>query len=104
MLLAAMSAGAAGCLQHVAGAKSEIPIDVTGCAGQVRLWNVDTGECINSHNFLRPIASVAFNERADELAVAAGHKVHLVLLSKSPSARTHPYTCPDSGCTAPLPP
>ena len=34
--------------------------------------------CINSHNFLRPIASVAFNERADELAVAAGHKVHCV--------------------------
>jgi len=42
---------------------------------QVRLWNVNNGECVNSHDFLRPIASVAFNARAEELAVAAGHKV-----------------------------
>lgn len=57
----------------------------------MRLWNVDTGECINSHNFLRPIASVAFNERADELAVAAGHKVNQGLLLPG-HMRKHAFT------------
>ncbi len=42
---------------------------------EVRLWDVAAGRCLASHDFGRPVASLAFNARADELAVASGHKV-----------------------------
>lgn len=42
---------------------------------EVRVWDVGAGRCLASHNFGRPVASLAFNAHADELAVASGHKV-----------------------------
>ncbi|CAN8295688.1 unnamed protein product [Cochlearia groenlandica] len=44
---------------------------------EVRLWNAKTAECIRSHDFCRPIASIAFHAEGDILAVASGHKLHI---------------------------
>ncbi|CDY15487.1 BnaA08g27710D [Brassica napus] len=44
---------------------------------EVRLWNAITSECIRSHDFYRPIASIAFHAEGDILAVASGHKLHI---------------------------
>uniref|UniRef100_A0A1J3D5G1 Activating molecule in BECN1-regulated autophagy protein 1 n=1 Tax=Noccaea caerulescens TaxID=107243 RepID=A0A1J3D5G1_NOCCA len=44
---------------------------------EVRLWNAKTSECIRSHDFYRPIASIAFHAEGDLLAVASGHKLHI---------------------------
>ncbi|KAL0022808.1 hypothetical protein WJX79_000182 [Trebouxia sp. C0005] len=44
---------------------------------EVRLWNAHTAECINVHNFGRPIASLAFHIEGDALAVASGHKLYM---------------------------
>ncbi|KAG2302338.1 hypothetical protein Bca52824_030989 [Brassica carinata] len=43
----------------------------------VRLWNVTTSECIKSHEFDKPIASIAFHAEGELLAVASGHKLHM---------------------------
>ncbi|KAJ0236175.1 Transducin family protein / WD-40 repeat family protein [Hirschfeldia incana] len=44
---------------------------------EVRLWNAITSECIRTHDFYRPIASIAFHAEGDILAVASGHKLHI---------------------------
>nr|VDC64527.1 unnamed protein product [Brassica rapa] len=44
---------------------------------EVRLWNAKTSECIRSHDFYKPIASIAFHAGGDLLAVASGHKLHI---------------------------
>ncbi|KAL1199653.1 Protein Mut11 [Cardamine amara subsp. amara] len=44
---------------------------------EVRLWNTKSGECIKSHEFYRPIASIAFHAEGELLAVASGHKLHM---------------------------
>ncbi|KAL0748499.1 hypothetical protein Bca101_030501 [Brassica carinata] len=43
----------------------------------VRLWNATTSECIKSHDFRKPIASMAFHAEDELLAVASGHKLHM---------------------------
>ncbi|RWW29368.1 hypothetical protein GW17_00006110 [Ensete ventricosum] len=43
---------------------------------EVRLWNTETADCIGSHDFYRPIASIAFHAQGELLAVASGHKVN----------------------------
>ncbi|KAL0732299.1 hypothetical protein Bca4012_008508 [Brassica carinata] len=44
---------------------------------EVRLWNAKTSECVRSHDFFKPIASIAFHAEGDLLAVASGHKLHI---------------------------
>ncbi|KAM6565014.1 hypothetical protein CsatB_025012 [Cannabis sativa] len=44
---------------------------------EVRLWDANTSECIESYNFYRPIASIAFHAKGDLLAVASGHKLFI---------------------------
>ncbi|GLU08263.1 hypothetical protein SLE2022_251860 [Rubroshorea leprosula] len=44
---------------------------------EVRLWNANTAECIGSHDFYRPIASIAFHAQGELLAVASGHKLFI---------------------------
>lgn len=44
---------------------------------EVRLWDANTSECIGSHDFYRPIASIAFHARGEVLAVASGHKLYI---------------------------
>ncbi|KAJ0252585.1 WD_REPEATS_REGION domain-containing protein [Hirschfeldia incana] len=43
----------------------------------VRLWNVTTSECIKSHDFDKPVASMAFHAEGELLAVVSGHKLHM---------------------------
>ncbi|KAL0737077.1 hypothetical protein Bca4012_013287 [Brassica carinata] len=43
----------------------------------VRLWNTTTSECFKSHEFYKPIASMAFHAEGELLAVASGHKLHM---------------------------
>ncbi|VVA89904.1 unnamed protein product [Arabis nemorensis] len=50
---------------------------------EVRLWNAKTSECIRSHDFYRPIASIAFHADGELLAVASGHKLHIWHYNKS---------------------
>jgi len=44
---------------------------------EVRLWKASTAECIQTHDFGRPIASLAFHAEGEVLAVASGHKLYL---------------------------
>ncbi|GMH32976.1 hypothetical protein BSKO_00810 [Bryopsis sp. KO-2023] len=44
---------------------------------EVRVWDVDTGECLQSKNFGSPISSLCFHPTGDFLAVAGGDKLHL---------------------------
>ncbi|KAL3531172.1 hypothetical protein ACH5RR_010494 [Cinchona calisaya] len=44
---------------------------------EVRVWNANTSECIGSHDFYHPIASIAFHAEGELLAVASGHKLYL---------------------------
>ncbi|KAI4349322.1 hypothetical protein L6164_009924 [Bauhinia variegata] len=44
---------------------------------EVRLWDANTSECIVSHHFYRPIASIAFHAKGEILAVASGHKLYI---------------------------
>eukprot|EP00250_Pteridium_aquilinum_P018279 c24019_g2_i1 orf=561-2570(+) len=44
---------------------------------EVKIWNTNTGECIASHDFHRPIASIAFHAQGHLLAVASGHKLYI---------------------------
>ncbi|KAF7818487.1 Activating molecule in BECN1-regulated autophagy protein 1 isoform A [Senna tora] len=44
---------------------------------EVRLWDANTSECILSHHFYRPIASIAFHAKGEILAVASGHKLYI---------------------------
>ncbi|CAH8358124.1 unnamed protein product [Eruca vesicaria subsp. sativa] len=43
----------------------------------VRFWNVTTSECIKSHEFDKPIASLAFHAEGELLAVVSGHKLYM---------------------------
>ncbi|KAJ7972566.1 Transducin/WD-40 repeat family protein [Quillaja saponaria] len=43
----------------------------------VCLWDTNTSECIVSHHFYRPIASIAFHAQGEILAVASGHKLYI---------------------------
>lgn len=44
---------------------------------EVKIWDANTAECISSHDFYRPIASIAFHAQGDLLAVASGHKLYI---------------------------
>lgn len=44
---------------------------------EVRLWDANTAECIISHHFYRPIASIAFHANGEIIAVASGHKLYI---------------------------
>lgn len=44
---------------------------------EVRLWDAHTAVCIGSHDFYRPIASIAFHAQGELLAVASGHKLFI---------------------------
>ncbi|MQM06323.1 hypothetical protein Taro_039144 [Colocasia esculenta] len=44
---------------------------------EVRLWNASTADCIGSHDFHRPIASIAFHAQGELIAVASGHKLYI---------------------------
>ncbi|KAL5542459.1 hypothetical protein UlMin_010169 [Ulmus minor] len=44
---------------------------------EVRLWDANTAKCIDSRNFYRPIASIAFHAQGELLAVASGHKLYI---------------------------
>ncbi|KAL3634420.1 hypothetical protein CASFOL_021474 [Castilleja foliolosa] len=44
---------------------------------EVRLWDAKTAECIESRDFSRPIASIAFHAQGEILAVASGHKLYM---------------------------
>ncbi|KAF9616677.1 hypothetical protein IFM89_031541 [Coptis chinensis] len=44
---------------------------------EVRLWDAKTAECIESRDFYRPIASIAFHAQGEVLAVASGHKLYI---------------------------
>ncbi|CAL0326846.1 unnamed protein product [Lupinus luteus] len=44
---------------------------------EVRLWDANTSECIISHHFYRPIASIAFHAQGEIIAVASGHKLYI---------------------------
>ncbi|CAA7405017.1 unnamed protein product [Spirodela intermedia] len=44
---------------------------------EVRLWDANTDDCICSHDFYRPIASIAFHAQGEFLAVASGHKLFI---------------------------
>ncbi|GAA0163509.1 hypothetical protein LIER_19355 [Lithospermum erythrorhizon] len=44
---------------------------------EVRLWDAKHSECLKSHDFYRPIASIAFHPQGDILAVASGHKLYI---------------------------
>ncbi|XP_027353563.1 uncharacterized protein LOC113863956 [Abrus precatorius] len=44
---------------------------------EVRLWDANTSECIISHHFYRPIASIAFHAKGEIIAVASGHKLYI---------------------------
>ncbi|XP_064947993.1 uncharacterized protein LOC135598322 isoform X1 [Musa acuminata AAA Group] len=44
---------------------------------EVRLWDTETADCIGSHDFYRPIASIAFHAQGELLAVASGHKLYI---------------------------
>ncbi|CAL5413669.1 unnamed protein product [Camellia sinensis] len=77
---------------------------------EVRLWDANTAECIGSHDFYRPIASIAFHAQGDLLAVASGHKLYIwhynrrgdtssptIVLKTRRSLRVvhfHPYAAP----------
>ncbi|KAJ7977148.1 Transducin/WD-40 repeat family protein [Quillaja saponaria] len=53
---------------------------------EVRLWDANTSECIVSHHFYRPIASIAFHAQGEILAVASGHKLYIWRYSKRDEA------------------
>ncbi|XP_078447243.1 uncharacterized protein LOC144716083 [Wolffia australiana] len=44
---------------------------------EVRLWDANTDDCICSHVFYRPIASIAFHAQGDFIAVASGHRLFI---------------------------
>ncbi|XP_047307994.1 uncharacterized protein LOC124911538 [Impatiens glandulifera] len=44
---------------------------------EVRLWHAITSECIESRDFYRPVASIAFHAEGEVLAVASGHKLYM---------------------------
>lgn len=44
---------------------------------EVKVWDVDTGDCLQSKDFGAPISSLCFHPTGDILAVAAGQKLHL---------------------------
>lgn len=44
---------------------------------EVRLWDANTATCIQSHEFYRPIASIAFHAQGEVLAIASGHKLFM---------------------------
>ncbi|KAM5563264.1 hypothetical protein ABKV19_018097 [Rosa sericea] len=48
-----------------------------GLDHEVRLWDLNTSECIGSRDFHRPIASMAFHATGELLVVASGHKVYI---------------------------
>ncbi|XP_048429787.1 uncharacterized protein LOC125472419 [Pyrus x bretschneideri] len=53
---------------------------------EVRLWDLNTSECIGSRDFYRPIASIAFHAKGELLAVASGHKLFIWKYNGEPSS------------------
>eukprot|EP00257_Ricinus_communis_P016005 XP_015574047.1 uncharacterized protein LOC8265690 [Ricinus communis] len=58
---------------------------------EVRLWNAKTTECIGSHEFYRPIASIAFHAHGELLAVASGHKLYIWQYNKRGETSSPPH-------------
>ncbi|KAM7261478.1 hypothetical protein ACFE04_008845 [Oxalis oulophora] len=54
---------------------------------EVCLWDAKSAECIGSHTFYRPIASIAFHAHGDLLAVASGHKLFMWQYNKRDNKR-----------------
>lgn len=44
---------------------------------EVRLWDANAAACIQSHDFYRPVASLAFHAQGEIIAVASGHKLFM---------------------------
>ncbi|GBG82711.1 hypothetical protein CBR_g36239 [Chara braunii] len=59
---------------------------------EVRLWDIGTGsgECFRSHDFGRPIASLAFHPHGEILAVASGHKLYMWQYKKKREEHSQP--------------
>ncbi|XP_038713783.1 uncharacterized protein LOC120007553 isoform X1 [Tripterygium wilfordii] len=57
---------------------------------EVRLWNANTSECIGSHDFYRPIASLAFHPKGELLAVASGHKLYMWYYNETDEVASSP--------------
>jgi activator-of-BECN1-regulated-autophagy protein 1 len=57
---------------------------------EVRLWDANTSECITSHHFYRPIASIAFHAKGEIIAVASGHKLYIWHYDKKGEASYSP--------------
>ncbi|KAL5059802.1 hypothetical protein RYX36_031406 [Vicia faba] len=57
---------------------------------EVRLWDANTSECITSHHFYRPIASIAFHAKGEIIAVASGHKLYIWHYDKKSEASYSP--------------
>ncbi|XP_050106274.1 uncharacterized protein LOC126585788 [Malus sylvestris] len=53
---------------------------------EVRLWDLNTSDCIGSRDFYRPIASIAFHAKGELLAVASGHKLFIWKYNGEPSS------------------
>ncbi|KAM1031858.1 hypothetical protein ACFX2I_035504 [Malus domestica] len=53
---------------------------------EVRLWDLNTSDCIGSRDFYRPIASIAFHANGELLAVASGHKLYIWKYNGEPSS------------------
>ncbi|KAL6217638.1 hypothetical protein ACLB2K_010855 [Fragaria x ananassa] len=57
-----------------------------GLDHEVRLWDLNTSDCIGSRDFYRPIASIAFHATGELLVVASGHKVYIWNYKKQQSS------------------
>lgn len=60
---------------------------------RVVVWRVSTGETLYTHDFGKPIASIAFHPSGKALVVASGHKVYFWDYTK-PSSPTNPNKNP----------
>uniref|UniRef100_A0A7S2WZ10 WD40 repeat domain-containing protein n=3 Tax=Chloropicon primus TaxID=1764295 RepID=A0A7S2WZ10_9CHLO len=50
---------------------------------EVRIWNAKSSECISTHEFGRPIASLAFHAHGDVIGIASGHQLYIWDYSRS---------------------
>lgn len=50
---------------------------VSSCRGQVRIWNISTGQCLRWSRVDIAVVSLSFHPSGHMLAVAGGHTVYL---------------------------
>ena len=50
---------------------------------EVRIWNAKSSECVATHEFGRPIASLAFHALGDVIGIASGHQLYIWDYSRS---------------------